>query len=286
RMDLLVAINEAMGRTKGKSAKAVRERKKAVQPDYRPLRILLVEDHENNRMVIQAYLKDTPYKLDIAENGEIACQKFTSEQYDLVLMDMQMPVMDGYTATRWIRTWEGEHAREPAPIIALTAHALVEDAKKCFDAGCVGYISKPLKKQTLLEAIIQYTGPAPDSNISNHLESEEKDIKGHETKEDRITVNVDKAFKDFVPRFLEVTSQDIQTMGKSLEVGDFETLQRLGHSMKGSGVSFGFDTMSNIGKSIEQAAKERRIEEIRSSLTELSDYIGRVNVVFVEKGSP
>ena len=285
-MDLLVAINEAMGRTKGKPAKAVPERKKAIQPDYRPLRILLVEDHENNRMVIQAYLKDTPYKLDIAENGEIACQKFTSEQYDLVLMDMQMPVMDGYTATRWIRTWEGEHAREPAPIIALTAHALVEDAKKCFDAGCVGYISKPLKKQTLLEAIIQYTGPAPDSNISNHLESEEKDIKGHETKEDRITVNVDKAFKDFVPRFLEVTSQDIQTMGKSLEVGDFETLQRLGHSMKGSGVSFGFDTMSNIGKSIEQAAKERRIEEIRSSLTELSDYIGRVNVVFVEKGSP
>src|SRR5207237_8059872 len=88
------------------------------------LRILLVEDSPDNRTITVAYLKDTPYRVDIAENGAIACEKFTAGHYDLVLMDRQMPVMDGLTATRAIREWEQANRRSPTPLVALTGGAL------------------------------------------------------------------------------------------------------------------------------------------------------------------
>lgn len=125
--------------------------------DKRALRILLVEDSQHNRFLVQSYMKETSYQLDTAENGEIAVGKFTSGAYDLVLMDVQMPVMDGYTATQVIREWEKEHGVEPTPIIALTANALNEDDQKSLNAGCTAHVTKPIKKAVLMEAIIEYT---------------------------------------------------------------------------------------------------------------------------------
>jgi signal transduction histidine kinase/ActR/RegA family two-component response regulator len=125
--------------------------------DMQPsLHILLVEDTKDNRLLIHAYLKQTSHRLDDAENGEIACGKFKSGHYDLVLMDMQMPVMDGYAATRAMREWEQANYRPSTPIIALTAHALREDAEKALTAGCTIYLTKPIKKATLLAAISKF----------------------------------------------------------------------------------------------------------------------------------
>jgi len=126
-------------------------------PDQRPLRILLVEDSEDNRFLMIAYFKHTPYEVDIAENGRIAVEKFKAREYDLVLMDMQMPVMDGYTATRIIRSWEDAQGRRRTPIIALTAFALKEDEEKSLAAGCDSHLNKPIKKVKLLETITAYT---------------------------------------------------------------------------------------------------------------------------------
>ena len=119
--------------------------------------VLLVEDSEDNRLLIQSYLKKTPYQVEIAENGQIAVEKFSAGRYDLVLMDMQMPVMDGYTATRTIRELESTQGLDRSPIIALTAHALKEDEQKSLDAGCDGHLTKPIKKAALLEAIKVHT---------------------------------------------------------------------------------------------------------------------------------
>ena len=121
----------------------------AAPENQRSLRILLAEDSQHNRFLIQSCLKKTPYQLVIAENGEIAVGQFTSGEYDLVLMDVQMPVMYGYTATKAIREWEKEQGVEPTPIIALTAHALNEDAQKSLDAGCTAHVVKPIKKYFL-----------------------------------------------------------------------------------------------------------------------------------------
>jgi PAS domain S-box-containing protein len=118
-----------------------------------PLRILLAEDSSDNRLLIQAYLKNTPYQLGFAEDGEAAIELFKSNCYDLVLMDIQMPVVDGLTAVRTIRAWERANGHEPVPIIALTASALDESVRRCMNAGCTAHIAKPVRKATLLTAI-------------------------------------------------------------------------------------------------------------------------------------
>ncbi len=117
------------------------------------LRVLLAEDSEDNRLLIKTYLKQSPHCLEMAENGEIAVEKFQQGEYDLVLMDMNMPVMDGYTATRTIRQWEAREGKPATPIIALTAFALKEDEQKSIAAGCDAHLTKPIKKKTLLEAL-------------------------------------------------------------------------------------------------------------------------------------
>jgi CheY-like chemotaxis protein len=92
----------------------------------------------------------------VAEHGAIALDKFKSVHYDVVLMDVQMPVMDGYAATRAIRSWERDHALPPTPIIALTALALKEEGARIFEAGCNTHLTKPVKKSTLLEVLRAY----------------------------------------------------------------------------------------------------------------------------------
>ncbi len=118
--------------------------------------ILLVEDNEDNRLLINAYLKKTTFEIEEAENGLEAVEKFSKGEYSLVLMDVQMPIMDGHTATREIRRWEKENGREATPIIALTAHAVKEDMDKSIQAGCNSHLTKPIKKITLLQTIDQF----------------------------------------------------------------------------------------------------------------------------------
>ena len=122
----------------------------------RDLNILLVEDNADNRLLLLSYFRKMSHHIDVAENGAIAVQKFQSGAYDLVLMDVQMPVMDGYTATAEIRKLEDVGGLKRTPIVALTAHAMKEDEQKSRDAGCDGHLTKPIRKAVLLEAIAKY----------------------------------------------------------------------------------------------------------------------------------
>ncbi len=121
--------------------------------EVKPLKILLAEDNPDNRLLIKAYLKRLPYELVEAENGQLAVQKFQQQRYNLVFMDVQMPIMDGHAATKIMRKWERQQGREATPIVALTAHAFREEMDKCIQAGCNAYLSKPVKKLTLIETI-------------------------------------------------------------------------------------------------------------------------------------
>jgi len=152
--ELKININLALGRAAPVEAK---EHIEAVDTN-RPLKILLVEDNSDNRNLIIAYLKKSQHGIEVAENGKIAFEKVTSgENYDLVLMDVEMPVMDGLTATRKIREWEAEQSLSRTPIVALTAHALKEHEEDSKEAGCDGHITKPIKKAVLLETLKEYS---------------------------------------------------------------------------------------------------------------------------------
>lgn len=121
-------------------------------------KILLVEDSEDNRTVIGMYLKNSEYTLDTAENGKEGFHKFKEKNFDLILMDIQMPIMDGYEATRAIRSFERENKLDNIPILALTANAFQEDAQMSFESGCNAHVSKPVKKKALLAAISEHLG--------------------------------------------------------------------------------------------------------------------------------
>jgi signal transduction histidine kinase/FixJ family two-component response regulator len=121
------------------------------------LSVLLVEDSDTNRELIKVYLEDSPYQLDFAENGAEALKLFKLKEYDIVLMDMQMPVMDGFQATREIRKYEIEQKLKSTPIIGLTAYAMAEEKKKVLEAGCDLHLAKPVRQDQLLSAIQKMT---------------------------------------------------------------------------------------------------------------------------------
>ncbi|MBV6340703.1 CHASE domain-containing protein [Candidatus Magnetobacterium casense] len=123
----------------------------------RSLRILIAEDNEDNQVLMRSYFKKAPHVIEIVPNGQEAVDKFTGGSgYDIVLMDMEMPLKDGYTAVAEIRQWERDNAVAATPILALTAHALNEHVQKSLNAGCNGHLTKPIKKAVLMDAIAQY----------------------------------------------------------------------------------------------------------------------------------
>ncbi|MBK7827004.1 response regulator [Nannocystis sp.] len=224
----------------------------------RALRILLAEDSPDNCTITIAYLEDTPYRVEIAETGAIACEMFAARHYDLVLMDRQMPVMDGLTATRTIRAWEQANDRPPTPILALTASALKGDREKCLAAGCTAFLTKPIKQDVLLQAIQEHSRAAPPSAETGPAGPI------HPTLAAR------------VPMFLQSRRQDVITMFDALARGDFETVERLGHCMKGAGASFGFQAITDIGAALEQVARSTDARASRDRVNELSRYLDRV----------
>ncbi|MBF0320839.1 MAG: CHASE domain-containing protein [Nitrospirae bacterium] len=123
-----------------------------------PLRILIAEDNMDNQTLLKMYFKNTPHTIEFADNGQEAVDKFTSGSYGIVLMDMEMPLKDGYTATSELRQWERDTGAPHTPILALTAHALKEYVDKSLEAGCDGHLTKPIKKAVLMDAIARHTG--------------------------------------------------------------------------------------------------------------------------------
>ena len=120
------------------------------------LKILLVEDSPDNVLLFKTFLKKTSCVVDVAANGMQGVEKFKESSYDLVFMDIQMPIMDGYAATQAMRSWEVENQKQKTPVLALTAYVMSEDVKKIMAAGCDRHVTKPIKKSLLLEVISDY----------------------------------------------------------------------------------------------------------------------------------
>ena len=226
-----------------------------------PLRILLAEDSADNCLVTMAYLEDTPYQIEIAETGAIAYDMFMAKPYDLVLMDRQMPVMDGLTATRKIRAWETENDRNPTPIFALTASALKGDREMCLAAGCTAFLTKPIKQSVLLMAIRELSSNAISSYQSN---SGLKSVIA-ERSESRI------AFQR--PAYLQNCRQNVAELFVALDSSDFEAVIIIGHNMSGTGGMFGFQAITDFGAALEVTATNMDLFASRKLAHQLSDYL-------------
>jgi PAS domain S-box-containing protein len=219
----------------------------------RPLRILVAEDSEDSRFLLETYLNEAGHLADFAGNGEIAVQKFCSGSYDLVLMDVQMPVLDGYAATRQIRAWERERARNPTPVLALTAYALEAETAKAAEAGCTSLVTKPIKFAELIQAIEKYAGSCC-LVVDPHIEPK---------------------LRVLIPGYIESRRRDLETVRAALEAFDYETIRDLGHKMSGTGGAYGLPRITEIGLLLEKAAREQNPETIQAQTEELARFLAR-----------
>jgi hypothetical protein len=254
------------------------------------LRILLADDSEDNRYLIFSYLKRAQVAIDVAENGEIALHKFREGKYDLVLMDVEMPVMDGYQATRAIRKFEAGTKAQTTPVLALTAHAFAEMAVRGRDAGFTALLTKPIRKITLLEALVAHApahrAPAeapltnsasPGALAANGAAAVEDASAGAAT---RHVIEVEEGMEDVVPAYLEKRRADIPAYESAVAAGDFETVRNLAHKMKGTGTGYGFPVLTEIAGELEQAAKMSEPQRIRLSLDRLKIYVASVDLKY------
>lgn len=244
----------------------------APQAPTRPLRILLAEDNPDNVLLIQLMLKDSPHQLEVAENGRVAVDLFCTDHFDLILMDVQMPEMDGYTATAQIRAIEAGAGRAPIPIVALTAHALKEDEERSMAAGCSGHLTKPIKKKVLFDtlhllggntaqAASTVTAAAPASAEQHIVHIDDPDLLA------------------LIPNYLNRLRENLAVLSDAQEKSDFDTIQALGHKLKGSGGGFGLPRISEIGGVLERSAKTHDGALTQTEIRTLQDYVNKLQIV-------
>jgi CheY-like chemotaxis protein len=234
----------------GEHAGAVERKSLRVE---RPLRILLADDSADNRFLVRGYLKDSGYILDEAENGALAVEQFMRRTYDLVLMDVEMPVMDGYSATREMRSYERRRGGPETPIVALSAHVLKEDRDKSIDAGCTDHLVKPLGKAALLEAIRRHAGgPPPKAHEETSMES---------------------WLQPIVASYLEKCRREVARLRAAVERGDLKAVRTMGHQMAGTGASYGFAAITEIGFKLEGSAAAGDAGRILAGIEELERYL-------------
>ena len=253
--DLLEAIHGAMHKTQTRTeSQSDVDDKTAPAPDL-ALRLLVAEDSEDNVFLVQSYLKDSDCVIDVVENGEFAVQKFISGRYDVVLMDVQMPVLDGYAATRKIREWERQNHANPTPIVALTAYALETEIENSLAAGCTEHLTKPIRRKTLLGLLERYAHPR--------------------AREANRPVG-DPRLQSVIPVYLAKRRDDIQAILSALTGADYDTIRTIGHKMHGTGGGYGFDEITEIGAQLERAAEVRNVEEIQRNVARLTEYLNRI----------
>ncbi len=240
-----------------------------------PLEILVVDDSEDNRFLISAFLAGKPCKLTFAENGLLAVETFAKRQFGLVFMDIQMPVMDGLTAVGKIRAMELEQSASPTPIVALTAHAFVEDIKRCYAVGCDGHLSKPVSLEMLMSAIERFGGTrsAADLVPDERLSRDTAQPVAEKAEEEQFVIDIPEGFEEFSRNYIEARKRELPEMLAILATDELDRLRTFGHNMKGTAASFGFAELTKLGAAIEEAAKRNNSVEVGDRLSRVSAYI-------------
>jgi hypothetical protein len=233
--------------------------------DRRPV-ILVADDARDNRLIVKRFLMaGGGYRLLFAKNGLEALELFGRQRVALALLDMEMPVLSGYDTTAEIRNAGGGAA---IPIVAMTAHTDPAELKRCLAAGATAVLQKPIVRRTLNTMVAKLlSSPLAQTAV---LEAETEESLPADV------VGIDPDIQDLVPRFLENQKSNVSLILELAASGDFDSARRIGHNMKGTGKGYGFDVISGLGYSIEQAAARAAADEVEKLANELSRYLASV----------
>lgn len=237
-----------------------------------PTRVLVVDDGEENRELVQLVLQNVGIDVAVAENGQIAVDAVRAQQFDLILMDMQMPVLDGYGATRQLRADGIE-----IPIIALTADAMKGFEEKCLAAGCSGYLTKPVDIDQLLETLGDRLGGTLEAAVA--ISTGESDSGGDT--EPELTAGdptrtihsrlagAGPAIQATVCKFVDGLDGRFAAARSALEAGDMDAIASFAHWVKGAGGTVGFDEFTKPAARLEALAKGNAVDYIEPALAAL-----------------
>ena len=242
------------------------------------VRILVAEDNITNQQVVLGIIKKLGLSADAVANGLEAVKALELIPYDIVLMDVQMPEMDGYQATQSIRDPESKVVNHNIPIIALTAHAMLGDREKCFQAGMSDYLSKPIVPQDLADMLEKWlpnkkkiTNPPQQikktTNLQENIEQEKTatPIFDHESLLERAMGDQDLA-NTVIGIFLEDIPTQIQSLKSLFDSGDVAGSGRQAHAIKGAAANVGGETLREVAFEIEKAGKAGDSEKIAALL--------------------
>lgn len=238
-----------------------------------PLNVLLAEDNRANQRLAIALLEKWGHTVTLAENGKEAVELWRRQSFDLIIMDVQMPEMDGLHATRIIRA-EEEATGNHIPIIAMTAHALAGDREKCLESGMDGYTSKPLRIQELhqsLSELFSTSGKTESSQGSSAEVAESTMDWSHALK----ACDGDKElFVDLLGLFLEETPTLLDRLDQAIATEDFEAIYRAAHTIVGSLRIIGPTEAGTLASDIQNAAHDQRLDGVQSLTPKLREAIG------------
>jgi CheY-like chemotaxis protein len=243
----------------------------------------VVEDYPTNQQVVLQHLTGAGFHAVLAENGIQAVEAFKKAQFDLILMDIQMPEMDGYEATRQIREIEKRLSKDSAkplrtPLIAMTAHAMKGYREKCILADMDDYMTKPLKRKDLIAMVEKWTSERismPDPGL-------EKQVQGP-SETGSLPMDRPKALKEFdhdepflnevIHEFLNHVGQQIGIIRTALAGQDFDTLKKQGHAIKGGAANLTAMKLSEAAHVLEKKGKERNPDHLEEDVNRLvSEY--------------
>lgn len=214
---------------------------------FNPLRVLVVDDNDLTLNIVTQVLHNYGFLTEVASNGLEVLALLQQNRFDLVLMDMQMPLMDGYQTTINIRA---QSQFKYLPIIAMTANSTPNAREKCLSSGCNAYIAKPFKAEELMSEIancIKNTTPKPQGEVENKLISE------------------------LIPEFLDSLNESIQELKAAVKNNNIQEVKNISHDIKGSAGLYGFHEISRTAAKIEQAAGKNESQTINSSFTQLCE---------------
>jgi CheY-like chemotaxis protein len=267
--------------------------------------VLVVDDGEPNRELIRLVLRRSGLTVEEAENGQLAVAAVEKQKYDLILMDMQMPVMDGYEAATLLR-----NMGHTMPIIALTGHAMKGDEEKCREAGCSGYLTKPVNIDELLRTVAEIVGrdmsrpiptpPAPPvsvqtaPSVSGPIDRVLNAVRAEPASPapparnsvmapmtlplvSTLPMN-DPEFREIVVRFISRLETQLTAMRTALSAKDSQEMAHLAHWLKGAGGTVGFAILSELGRDMETNVKARHWPKVSEQLDALESHIARIVV--------
>jgi CheY-like chemotaxis protein/HPt (histidine-containing phosphotransfer) domain-containing protein len=270
RSELLSCILSSLGFSSSDPARTVAASSATVKVS-RQLRVLVAEDNRVNQMVAVRMLETMGHLPVVANNGREALEMMESETFDLICMDVQMPHMDGLTATRKIREKEsptGSHI----PIIAMTAHAVKGDREKCFEAGMDGYVSKPVTIRAIADAIAEFF-PLQD-RVEMALPSPPTFASGWSRSKLVQMLNGDESLaRELVGIFLEESPKQLESLRRAVETVDQQEVERISHSLKSELGYLGLKDAAEKAKELERISREGNLQSAAQLFASLETHM-------------